>query len=353
MTALKRQKKTWWHHSDKIKRNLSEIAKNLSTEKRRKISEAHLRGKKHPMYGKHWSDAEKNLISIKTKEAMKNPLIREKISKAQKGKKKGPLSEETKRKISESQKGDKGYWYGKKMPLEHRKKISEGNKGKTVSLESRRKLSKSLKGKYVGEKSHNFGKSLPLETKQKISISRKKRFKEKGFLNTVETKKKISKSLKEYYKTHPGTMTGRASPNKGIPLSLERKRKLSIIAKKRWLNKEYVEKLRKSMKLKPNNKEKILINLFKEHKLDYRFVGDLSFIIERKNPDFVNCNGQKKIIELFGDYWHNNPKTKYHQTETGTKEHYAKYGWKTLVIWEKELKDLDGVLEKVMRFDKI
>jgi len=108
------------------------------------------------------------------------------------------------------------------------------------------------------------------------------------------------------------------------------------------------------MNLKPNNKEKILINLFKEHKLDYKFVGDFAFVIERKNPDFVNCNGQKKIIELFGEYWHGTKKNiPYNRTEIGTKEHYAKYGWKTLVIWENELKDIDSILEKVTRFDKL
>ncbi len=292
-----------------------------------------LSGVNHPRYGKRLSDAEKRFISIKTKEAMKNPLIREKISKGLKGIKRSPISEESRKRMSEWQKGSKAYWYGKKMSLEHRKKMSEARKGTHPSLESRKKMSEAQKGN-----TSRLGQHLSQETKRKISEKRKIKFKEQGFLNTPEAKKKISKSLKEYYKTHP--------------LSKETKKKLCIAAKKKWNNKEYVEKLRKSMNLKPNKPEKILMNLFKENNLDYRFVGDYSFIIERKNPDFVNCNGQKKIIELFGDYWHNNPKTKYHQTEKGRKEHYAKYGWKTLIIWEKELKNIDNVLEKVISFDK-
>ena len=62
MTSLKRQKKTWWHHSNKTKRKLSKIAKNLSPEKRRKISEAHVKGKKHPMYGKNYVMLKKILL---------------------------------------------------------------------------------------------------------------------------------------------------------------------------------------------------------------------------------------------------------------------------------------------------
>lgn len=65
---------------------------------------------------------------------------------------------------------------------------------------------------------------------------------------------------------------------------------------------------------------------------EYRFVGDGSFWIGGKNPDFINVNGQKKIIEMFGDYWHS-------REVTGTSKrshlqerikHFAKYGFKDL-----------------------
>jgi len=198
----------------------------------------------------------------------------------------------------------------------------------------------------TGKNHWTYGKKLSKEHIEKLRLSHL------GNKPLQKTKLKMSKAHKKHW-SKPENLKKISDAHKGKKLSKEHIKNLCIAAKKRWSNKEYIEKLRKSMKLKPNTKEKILINLFKEHNLDYCFVGDFSFIIERKNPDFVNCNGQKKIIELFGDYWHNNSKTKYHQTEKGTKEHYAKYGWKTLVIWEKELKDIDGVLKKVTRFDKL
>lgn len=55
-------------------------------------------------------------------------------------------------KISQAQKGEKSYWYGKSPSSEHRRKISEANKGRHPSAETRRKLS-NANGK---ERHHNW-----------------------------------------------------------------------------------------------------------------------------------------------------------------------------------------------------
>jgi len=66
--------------------------------------------------------------------------IGEKISKAKKGKKLGPCSEETKRKISEAKKG-------KKRSEEHNRKLKEAAQGRVLSEEHKAKISASLTGK--------------------------------------------------------------------------------------------------------------------------------------------------------------------------------------------------------------
>lgn len=76
------------------------------------------------------------------------------------------LSEETRKKISASNKG-------KYVSEETRKKISETWMGHVVSEETRKKMSENRKGKGTGESNHNYGKSLSEETKKKISESRK------------------------------------------------------------------------------------------------------------------------------------------------------------------------------------
>lgn len=254
------------------------------------------------------------------------------------------LSEETKLKISKIHKG-------KHLSEEHKRKISKNNLGRIASNETKEKMRnahllhwgvpENLK-KISGKNHHSFGKKFSEDTKRKQSEGIRKAYAEgrlkvwcKGL--TKETDKRV---------------LAIANCRKGKKLLPEQIAKLQIAAKKRWENKEYIEKLRQSMNLKPNKQEKILIKLFEQNNLPYKFVGDWSFVIGRKCPDFVNVNGEKKVIELFGTWWHKNkPNIPFHQTEEGTKQHYAKFGWGTLIIWERELANLDSVLEKIKNFE--
>lgn len=94
--------------------------------------------------------------------------IREKLSKANKGKK---FTEEHKRNLSEAKKGEKHPMYGKHHTDETRQKLSELRKGEKHTDETRRKISEAKKG----EKNHFYGKHHTEETKRKISKSLKLR----------------------------------------------------------------------------------------------------------------------------------------------------------------------------------
>lgn len=89
-----------------------------------------------------------------------------------------PITEETRRKISEKQKGKPGL-QGELNP----------NYGKRLSPETREKISNSLKGRFVGEKSPVYGKKQSLEARAKRSgpnhWTAKKSF-------TQETREKMS-----------------------------------------------------------------------------------------------------------------------------------------------------------------
>ena len=89
---------------------------------------------------------------------------------------------------------------------------------------------------------------------------------------------------------------------------------------------------------------------------DYKFNGDfrLGITIGGKIPDFVNVNGQKKVIELFGEPWHklDSPfKVSYRRTEKGTLEIYKKCGWSCLIIWHEELRNMKNVEDKINQFN--
>ena len=112
-----------------------------------------------------------------------------------------------------------------------------------------------------------------------------------------------------------------------------------------------IKLLRKGLRVKPNKPEKVLkalLNILLPK--EYKFVGDGEIILGGFNPDFINCNGQKKIIELYGDYWHNRKDAI--KRDKLRLIAYKNYGYKTLIIWEHELKDLEKVNNKVLEFNR-
>ena len=119
-----------------------------------------------------------------------------------------------------------------------------------------------------------------------------------------------------------------------------------------WLDPIKRSNIIKGLKVKQNKPEKLLESLLNELFFnEYKFVGDFKFFIERYNPDFINCNGQKKIIELYGDYWHNLKENK--NKDVRRLKTYKKYGYKTLIVWESELRRLDVLKERLADFNKV
>ena len=106
----------------------------------------------------HNSDGERRLVDITKKELITlsmyyhrpaeelifmTTLEHERLHK--KGKKRGPFSEETKRKISEACKERPAWNKGKHLSDEAKRKISEAKKGKKLSGETKRKMSEARK----------------------------------------------------------------------------------------------------------------------------------------------------------------------------------------------------------------
>ena len=120
------------------------------------------------------------------------------------------------------------------------------------------------------------------------------------------------------------------------------KLKLSIMMLENWQDPGFQEKMRRSVLKHPNVPETMMIDLFEESSLlsKFKFVGDFSFWVGGKNPDFARIGQHRKCIEMYGYYWHRGEDPKYRIA------HFAKYGWKCLVIWERELCEDVGAVEK-------
>lgn len=116
--------------------------KKLSEKTKKKISLSKLGKSNGPM-----SDISKKKLSESMKGKHKDKNLsdehKEKISKSLKGKKKLPLSEETKKKLREHNLGK----VTGPMKEEHKRKISKALKGRKRSTEHSEKISKALKGR--------------------------------------------------------------------------------------------------------------------------------------------------------------------------------------------------------------
>lgn len=113
---------------------------------------------------------------------------------------KGTVSEETKRKLSEINKGRNHPNYGKHLSEETKKKISEAEKGKYISEEQKRHHSEVMKGRTPwnkGKPAWNKGKTTPDDVKKKISEANKGKH-----FASEETRKKMSEAKRQWKVKH-------------------------------------------------------------------------------------------------------------------------------------------------------
>ena len=201
--------------------------------------------------------------------------------------------------------------YGKHLTDEAKQKLSLANKGKTISKEHREIISMSKKGRNnpmfgrKGVKHPRYGKLNTEATRRKISKANKGR---------VQSKEEIE-MRKRYYNEHPEA-------------------------------REAARVRRRSMKIPKHHTKPELIfeEICKSNNLPFHFVGDSQLWIgkgrKKLNPDFCELNGKKVVVEVLGDYWHSpllRRNTPEYQTLPYRKNHYEKYGWIPVFIWESDL----------------
>ena len=143
------------------------------------------------------------------------------------------------------------------------------------------------------------------------------------------------------------------------------RQKMSESTKKSWRDPEYIKKVFDGWNAKPNKQEKKAGTILQKHLPEqYAYNGDFScgITIGGKIPDFVNVNGEKIVIEVFGP-WHDeifmrerfNDEISWKRTEFGTKAHYSQFGYKCVVLWQEDLEreDVEQFVLSVLRENKI
>lgn len=179
----------------------------------------------------------------------------------------------------------------------------------------------------------NKGLSIALDDRVRVNSERTSRF--IGHKHTPESKQKMSQAQK-----------GKNTWSKGRKASEETRKRISEASKRHWQNAEYRDKVIREMirgnHQRPTTPERRVISIIDLYNLPFKYTGDGSFIIHGVNPDFVNCNGAKVVLEIFGDHWHNpeGRDIEWRRTELGRIMLFNSFGFKCIVFWESELKSL-------------
>jgi len=166
------------------------------------------------------------------------------------------------------------------------------------------------------------GHSVPQEWRDKFGS------KLKGIKRTDEFKAKV--------KTF---MSGPNNPNRGKKLSASH---IENMKKNHWSTKMKMseEWIKNSLRRRSKSSlEKKFEDIIKRNNLPYKFTGNGDFFVGKKNPDFVNVNGEKIAIEVFY--------TKHKDRFSGGCENWKKkrndvfssYGWRLLFFNESQVND--------------
>lgn len=172
-----------------------------------------------------------------------------------------------------------------------------------------------MRNSALGEKNHNYGKCS-------------------------EQTREIFKEFRERVSNDPELK--RQIYQKASKTRIEKK--LSVGNKNPMSNPKSVKKWAESNGLKPNKTEIKLFRIIQEINTDFLLNTKAEhLIIEGKIPDFVNLK-DKKIIELYGDYWHKNDTKEKIEKRINL---FKKSGYDTLIVWEREIKNITNLKNKL------
>lgn len=263
-------------------------------------------------------------------------------------------SEETRRKISESLKGNI-------ISPETRAKIAAANKGHIVSEETRRKIGLAHKGKVLsqetkykigkahrggpgnpGKRSEEFcikmrGKNSPVYGKGYLFVGRKgKKSGEGNSMDSPIARAKVSRALMGH------------KINVGTHRSPETRLKMSKSIKRSWKLPDVAMARQKSLH-SPTWPEVIVadalwrLNLIPDR---FEYNGRGGLYVDGLTPDFI-WKERAMVILVNGEYYHT-------QGESDKKvARYQSEGYRVLVVWEREVRpvyDSEAMCRKIVEF---
>ena len=126
----------------------------------------------------------------------------------------------------------------------------------------------------------------------------------------------------------------------------------SLITKKLWREDQDYQRVQAEARHRKPTEAEAFLNMWLQRHFpgEWKYTGDGKdgTYIGGRNPDFLNVNGKKLVIEVFGSYYHGPELTD--ATEEDKIMHYKEYGFGCLVLWEDEVYDEGKVVRRVGTF---
>lgn len=246
-------------------------------------------------------------------------------------------SDETKQKISES---CRRVFEEDPSIAQRMSKAQLNNKnalGHTLSDEARQAMSDTIRRRYNEDPSYASRISESLKQHYAVHLEAAQRISNAliGRTPSEEVLQRRTESLRQAY-SDPKL---RQRVSESMRLAHERdpsiSQRKSDAMKQLWRDPEYAQRLSEAQHRKPNETEQLLQTILNEYfPNEWKYVGDGQVWIEGKNPDFINIDGKKQVIEMFGIYWHDPNLFPNRPTEDELIAHYKKFEFDCLVLWE-------------------
>ena len=244
---------------------------------------------------------------------------------------------------------------------------------KTAKFCSRKCTSKWRSQTYKGKGNPRYGCHLSKETKHKISNGNRKLKVSKKQLILLYWKRNLSTSkIADMFSVNSETVRNRmvklgikrrlpSHANDGKKFSDKHRNNIAQARLRNWKDPKYrtmiTSRVWKACRKRPTKLEQKFMDIINKWNLPFRYCGNGKVVIDGKSPDFISTNGEKKLIEVFGEVFHNPNKTfmsciSYHQTEHGRIEFFKQHGYDCIVLWEHEINSSteQELVEKIRQF---